>query len=159
MTLRAVLFIQLFNHTCFRGSKVLLTLFAVELGASPMVAGMLFALYSLLPTLLSIYAGRLSDAAGYRLPMLLGTAGLTVGLLVPFFVPTLTALAFSATIAGSCYIFYTVSVQSLVGSLGGEDKRTYNYAMYSLAVSITALTGPLLAGFALGVCVTFIPIA
>jgi MFS family permease len=149
MHIYTVLAIQFFNHTCFRGSKVLLTLFAIELGASPTTAGVLFAMYSFFPTLIAIYAGRFADRFGYRIPMLFGTSGMAIGLALPFFWPTLTALFCSATLAGSCYIFYTVSVQSLVGSLGSGTERTRNYAHYALCVSITALTGPLIAGFGL----------
>jgi MFS family permease len=149
MHIYTLLAIQFFNHTCFRGSKILLTLFAIDLGASPTTAGVLFAMYSLLPTLIAIYAGRFADRFGYRIPMLFGTSGMVVGLSLPFFWPTLTALFFCATLTGSCYIFYTVSVQSLVGSLGSGTERTRNYSLYALCVSITALTGPLIAGFGL----------
>ena len=149
MPLKLVLTAQLFNHTCFRGSKVLLTLYALELGASPVVAGLLFAMYSVLPAFLSIYAGRVADGIGHRRPMLLGTCGLVAGLTLPFLWPSLVALFFSATIAGTCYIFYTVSIQSLVGSLGEGNERTRNYSLYALSASVTALTGPLIAGFGL----------
>ena len=92
MKLNQLLLMQLFNHTCFRGSKVLLTLFALKLGASPVMAGLAFAMYSLLPTFLSVFAGRLTDRIGYRLPMLVGSAGLFAGMLLPFFWPTLPML-------------------------------------------------------------------
>ena len=149
MHLNLILLIQLFNHTCFRGSKVLITLFAIELGASPVIAGVLFSMYSVLPAFLSVYIGRFTDRVGFRVPMLVGTLGLMTALALPYFHPTLWALFFSATIGGTCYIFYTVAIQDLVGSLGGEGGRTRNYAMYTLCVSITALTGPVIAGFSL----------
>jgi MFS family permease len=149
MHLNLILLIQLFNHTCFRGSKVLITLFAIELGANPIIAGVLFSMYSVLPTFLSVFAGRFTDRVGFRTPMLIGTFGIMCGLALPFFYPSLWALFFSATIAGTSYIFYTVSVQNLVGSLGGASARTRNYAMYALCVSVTALTGPVIAGFSL----------
>jgi MFS family permease len=149
MRLSLILLVQVFNHTCFRGSKVLMTLFALELGATPVTAGILFSMYSLLPTFLSVFVGRLSDRIGYRAPMLFGTGGMLAGMLVPWFVPGLTALFFSATIVGTSYIFYTVSVQSLVGSLGGGLARTRNYSLYTLCVGFTALFGPVIAGFSI----------
>ena len=75
MHLNLILLIQLFNHTCFRGSKVLITLFAIELGASPVIAGVLFSMYSVLPAFLSVYIGRFTDRVGFRVPMLVGTLG------------------------------------------------------------------------------------
>jgi MFS family permease len=149
MHIYLILALQFFNHTCFRGSKVLLALFALELGASTLTIGLLFAMYSLLPTFLSVYAGRIADRIGYRTPMILGTFGLMLGMLIPFFVPTIVGLFLSATLAGSCYIFYTVSVQNLVGLLGAGSERTRNYSWYALVVGATALFGPVFAGFSL----------
>ena len=74
---------QVFNHTCFKGSKILLTLFALDLGATPFTAGAIFAMYSVFPALLSVYAGKLSDRIGYRLPMFIGSTGISAGMLVP----------------------------------------------------------------------------
>lgn len=149
MHIYTILVIQLFNHTCFRGSKVLLTLFALELGASTVTAGVLFATYSILPTLLSVIAGRWADRIGFKLPMLLGSAGLALGMLIPWWVPTLPALFISAPICGGCYIFYTVSAQNLVGTLEEGEGRTRNYSLYALCVGVTALLGPVFAGFSL----------
>ncbi|MEM7406539.1 MAG: MFS transporter [Pseudomonadota bacterium] len=149
MHIYTILVIQLFNHTCFRGSKILLTLFALELGASTVTAGVLFATYSILPTLLSVFAGRSADRIGFKLPMLLGSGGLALGMLIPWWVPTLPALFISATVCGGSYIFYTVSVQNLVGTLEEGEGRTRNYSLYALCVGVTALLGPVAAGFSL----------
>lgn len=147
MNLTLTLLVQLFNHTCFKGSKVLLTLFALHLGATPFLAGVLFAMYSVLPALLSVLAGKLSDRVGFRLPMLCGSLGMLVGMLVPWLAPGLSALFFSATLIGAFYIFYTVAVQHLVGTLGAGVVRTRNYAWYALCVGLTSLLGPVLVGF------------
>jgi MFS family permease len=147
MQLYLILLVQLFNHTCLRGSKVLITLFAIELGASPIVAGVLFSMYSLLPAFLSVHAGKLTDRIGFRLPMIFGSCGMVAGMLLPFFSPGIPALLGSAVLTGSCYIFYTVSVQNLVGRVGEPGDRTHNYTLYALCVGITALLGPLAAGF------------
>ncbi len=149
MNLGLVLLLQVLNHTCFKGSKVLLTLFALHLGASPFLAGVLFAMYSVLPALLSVVAGKLSDRIGYRTPMLLGCVGMMGGMLLPWLAPGLTALFFSATLIGGFYIFYTVSVQHLVGSLGSGKARTRNYSWYSLCVGLTSLAGPVIVGFSI----------
>ena len=147
MRLTPLLFFILLTHTCFKGSKVLVTLFAIELGASPFVVGALFATYSLFPAFLSIHAGKVSDRLGYRPPMLVGACGLFGGLLIPFLYPTITGLFLSAGIIGVFYIFYIVSIQHVVGTIGGEKDRTRNYSYYSIAVGVTALTGPTLTGF------------
>ena len=39
-----------------------------------------------------LYAGRLTDRLGVRMPMVCGSAGVGLGLLVPYFFPNLAAL-------------------------------------------------------------------
>ena len=72
MSIYVVLLIILCNMTCWRASKVLATLFAIELGATQFHIGILVAVYSLFPMLLALYAGKLSDRLGVRLPMIAG---------------------------------------------------------------------------------------
>jgi MFS family permease len=132
-----------------KGSKILLTLFALELGATPFTAGAIFAMYSVFPALLSIYAGKLTDRIGFRLPMFIGSTGISTGMLVPYFMPSTTGLFISATLCGMCYIFYTVSVQNLVGAIGDGLARTRNYSWYALCVGLTSLIGPVLVGFSI----------
>jgi uncharacterized protein (TIGR00297 family) len=49
------------------------------MGASPFTVGVLMALYALLPMLLAVAAGRLSDRVGTRRPMLIGSALIALG--------------------------------------------------------------------------------
>ena len=137
------------THTSFKGSKVVIALYAYELGANPLTIGLLFSMYSLFPIFLSVYAGKLSDRYGSRIPMLFGATGLVVGLLLPFAFPRLATLFVSATLIGVCYLFYIVSVQHLIGSIGEAANRTRNYSIFGLGIAFTALIGPTTAGFAI----------
>ena len=56
MWIYVVFLIVLCNMTVFRGSKVLVSLFAIELGAPQFYIGVLIALYSLFPMMLALYA-------------------------------------------------------------------------------------------------------
>jgi MFS family permease len=149
MAFYLILLVTLLNHISFKGSKILITLFAIDLGATPMTIGLLFAMYSVFPVFLSVYAGKVSDRLGFRLPMIFGSVGLLGGLLLPYFVPDVTALFFSATLIGMCYIFYIVSVQHLIGSIGEGVARTRNYSIFSVFIGLTTLLGPTTAGFAI----------
>jgi MFS family permease len=106
-------------------------------------------MYSLLPALLAVYAGKLSDRLGVRVPMLAGSLGLAAGLLVPWLSPALPALYASAALIGVSNMFYNVSAQNLVGSLGGTEERTRNFSNYALAMAIGSFLGPLAAGFSI----------
>ena len=124
MTFYIVVLVTVLNHISFKGSKVLITLYALDLGANPLTVGLLFSMYSLFPVFLSLYAGKMSDRYGFPRPMLIGSIGLMCGLLLPHLYPTLPALYASALVIGMCYIFYIVSVQHLIGSFGTKETRT-----------------------------------
>lgn len=149
MAFYLILLLTVLNHVSFKGSKVLISLFAIDLGANPLTIGMLFAMYSVFPVFLSVYAGKISDRFGFRPPMILGSCGLLAGLLLPYFAPNLVALFFSATLIGMFYIFYVVAVQHLIGSFGEGLARTRNYSIFSISVGLTALLGPTTAGFSI----------
>lgn len=149
MSIYVVFLIVLCNMTSFRGSKVLVTLFAIELGAPQFYIGVVIALYSLFPLLLALYAGRLSDRLGVRPPMLAGSLGLATGLLLPYLSPALPALYASAALIGASHVFYNVSVQNLVGALDSAEDRTRNFTNYALVMAVGSLAGPLVAGFSI----------
>jgi len=149
MTFYIVVLVTVLNHISFKGSKVLITLYAIDLGANVFEIGLLFSMYSLFPVFLSLYAGKMSDRYGFQMPMLIGSIGLLGGLLLPYLYPTLPALYASALIIGMCYIFYIVSVQHLIGSFGTGAARTRHFSQYSLGIGLTALLGPTIAGFAI----------
>ena len=142
-------FLAVITHTSFKGSRVIASLYGLDLGMSPVAIGLIFSMYALFPVFVSIYAGRVSDRYGSRPPMILGATGLTTGLLLPFFFPGIVTLYVASTIIGCCYIFYTVSIQHIIGTFGSGLDRTRNYSLYALGMSITALTGPMVTGFAI----------
>ncbi|RPJ44632.1 MAG: MFS transporter [Betaproteobacteria bacterium] len=142
-----IVLLSVLTHTAYKGSKVLMSLTALEMGANEFFVGMLFSTYALFPLLLSVYAGKISDRVGFRKPMLFGTVGLLAGLALPFLVPRLETLYVAAGLIGFCYIFYTVAVQHLIGAMAGGLDRTRNYSWFSLGIGITALLGPTSAGF------------
>ena len=66
------------NHIAYKGSKMLISLYAIDLGATPLVIGILYALYSFFSLFLALYAGRVSDRLGPRMPMLMGSLALAI---------------------------------------------------------------------------------
>jgi MFS family permease len=142
-----IVLLSVLTHTAYKGSKVLMSLTALDMGANEFFVGLLFSTYALFPLMLSVYAGKVSDRAGFRLPMLLGSSGLFGGLLLPFMFPSVEMLYVAAGLIGCCYIFYTVAVQHLIGTLGEGLDRTKNYSWFSLGIGMTALLGPTSAGF------------
>jgi MFS family permease len=147
--IRVVLLIVLLNMTAFRGSKVVVTLFAIELGVAQLYVGALIATYSVFPMLLGLYAGKLTDRLGVRTPMIAGTLGVVTALLVPFLFPGVPALYASATLIGAAWVFYNVCAQNLVGILSTNETRARNFSNYGLVMAGGSFFGPMLAGFSI----------
>ena len=144
-----VLAIVLLNMTAFRGSKVVVTLFAIELGAPQISIGLLIAMYSVFPVMLGVYAGKLTDRLGVRKPMIAGTLGVSTALLVPFAGPSVAALYVSAALLGASWVFYNVCAQNLIGLLSDAESRARNFSNYGLVMAGGSFFGPLLSGFSI----------
>ena len=64
MNLGAVILLTVLSHTGFVGSRMVVSLYALNQQASPFTVGALLSLYALLPMLLAVAAGRLIDRVG-----------------------------------------------------------------------------------------------
>src|SRR3954467_2848031 len=92
MSLYLIVALTMLNHIAHKGGKLLIALYAMEFGATPLIVGTLFSLNSLCSLFFAIFAGRFSDRFGARLPMIMGSLGLTGGLLVAYLMPHLGTL-------------------------------------------------------------------
>lgn len=149
MAIYLIVLLCLFNHICFSGCRMVMSLYALELGANPFAIGVLMALFAICPLFFAIYAGRLADRLGPRMPMMVGTAGVGLALLLPPLFPGLTALYLSALLTGSAFHFFFVSVHGTTGGVGGPENRARNYSLVSLGFSAAGLIGPFTAGLAI----------
>lgn len=149
MAIYLVTLLCVMNHAGFSGSRVLMPLYALELGAGQLVVGIIIGLYALCPMFLAIFVGQLVDRFGPRLPMLVGTVGTGAGLMLPFFFPGLTMLYVSAVVLGTSFQFFFVAVHGTAGAIGGPENRVRNYTWVSIGFSLAALCGPLIAGFSI----------
>jgi MFS family permease len=144
-----VVLLSVLTNIALRGSRVLVSLSALHLGANSFMVGVLAALFSVFPLLLAVYAGRVSDRVGVRLPIALGSAAMATALVLPALHPDLVTLLACPTLIGLGQIFVQVSIQNAVGSIGGPGERTGNFATFSLGASIAVFIGPSLAGFSI----------
>jgi MFS family permease len=149
MNIHIVFAIVVCNMSAFRASRVLLSLFAIELGAAQVTIGALIAMYSVFPVLLGLYAGQVSDKLGVGRPMAYGSIGISCAMLVPYLWPSIGALYVSAAMIGASHVFYNVSVQNLIGYLSTPADRTRNFSNYGLVMATGNLIGPLAAGVAI----------
>lgn len=131
----------------FIGVRVLMSLFALQLGASQAAVGVLIAFFAIFPLFMSVYAGRVIDRVGTFWPVLGGMAGFCTGVLIPFCFPVLPALYVSALVTGLSLVFFGVATQQLVTSIGGASARNRNVSYYSIGLAASGLAGPLGVGY------------
>ena len=136
-------------HAGFGGAKVALPLHALNLGMDAFTVGVMMALWALCPMLIALYVGRLVDRVGPRVPMLAGTVGVVVALLVPYFFPGVPALYLLALAVGTAFQFFFVPTQGITGTLGRPEDRARNYSLLAIGFSIASFLGPLIAGYSI----------
>ncbi len=149
ITIYQIMAVVVLWNGAFKGVRVLNTLYALELGATPLHIGLLLATYGVFPLLLAVAAGRIADRYGSRIPVIAGMVICTAGVVLPWFAPSLALLFASAAVTGLGFIFGQVAFQSLVGTLGEGEARTRNFNNYALIVAVADFVGPVLAGFSI----------
>jgi len=149
MTVYVVAALSFLMHIGFGGGKMTLSLFALELQASPAAIGAMMSLMALFPTLIAVPLGKLCDRVGVRWPIMIGLAGIAVALALPVAWPSMPALFVSATLIGGSFTFYQVAVGNVVGAIGPPEKRAHNYSVLSLGFACASFLGPLIAGFSI----------
>jgi len=149
MPIVLVLFITSAVFISMKGSRVLGTLFAIELGASPFAIGMLFALHGLCALLFSVYVGRIADRIDNRVLLYWGLGGLTATMSLPYFMPVLPVLYIAVFLGGIANMLIVVASQNLIGLLSAPEQRTRNFSYYSLSESLGGVAGPVMVGIAI----------
>ena len=166
--------LTILTHTAFNGSRVVVSLYAIHLHATPLTIGTLMSVYALLPMLLAVSAGRLTDRIGVKKPLMAAAAAVSLGCAVPFlwnplgaFLASaalngfpllglmtfpwnpLVALYLAAALIGTGFMMFHVAINSLVGILGDGSLRTQNFSMLALGFSTSGFLGPMIAGFSI----------
>ena len=134
-------------HAAFLGSKVVLSLLALKLGADASVVGLLIGCYAVPPLLLAVHVGKFADRIGMRAPMIAGAAFVAAAMLTGHLWGALPALFVVATMVGIGFALYMVSSQNVVGGLEGD--RTRNYSILTIGYSMSNILGPMVAGYAI----------
>jgi len=147
--IRLTLALTLFNFTGANAMKVLLTLYALELGASATVVGVLGGLLFLFPLLLSWPVGALADRMAARGILIFAAACAAVSLLIMYLWPVLAVFYVAAALNGLALAFFHVTLQNLIGTLSTPEDRARNFGNFSLIGATTSFAGPLLAGFSI----------
>jgi len=149
VAIHLTLALTFFNFATSSAARIVLTLYALELGAPAYAVGVIGGLLFLFPLLLSWPIGMLADRVRSRGLLLFASSCGAVSLVLPYYVQSLTAFYIAAALNGLALAFYHVTLQNLIGILSKPEDRPRNFSNFSLTGSITNFTGPLLAGFSI----------
>jgi predicted MFS family arabinose efflux permease len=136
-------------HSAYNGCRLTISLYALQLGASPLTVGVLMSLFAALPMVLGVHAGRLVDRVGVRRPLLAAVAFIFVAVVTSGLLARLPVLFVTATIAGTSFMLFHICVQHAVGEMGGASARLSNFGWLALGFSISNFIGPMFAGVAI----------
>ena len=149
MTIYRVVLISVLSQIGFGGSRVAVSLYALELGANQFTVGVIVALYSVCPMFLSIAIGKFADRVPARLPMILGSVAMVAGLLLPPAWHGIASLCVAAFLLGLGHLVFSLPLEAVVGGIGGPQHRARNYALITMGWSVANFLGPLIAGFSI----------
>lgn len=141
-----VLALTALSGTAVRAGNMVLVLYALKLGSSTFVIGLLGAMFAVLPMLFSMPAGKLADRYGSRAPLLVCATGSGLGLLVPWAFPGIAAMFIASALIGLS-LAMVVPLQNLMGLISTPETRARNFANFSLGMGLANLLGPLIGGF------------
>jgi len=136
------------SHGGFVGSRITMSLAALDQGATPLAVGTLMSLYAVIPMLMAVQAGRLVDRVGAFRPIAIAGTVMALAMIAPFASHALPVLFASAAVVGSAFMMQHIALNHVIGHLGDPSERPINFSWFALGYSISGFIGPLLAGFA-----------
>lgn len=151
LSLARIIGFVVLTHTAYGAARVTSALYALSNKASTFTVGVLMALFALVPALLAVRAGRWLDQVGPFRPLLLGTALMTLGALLPSAFPYATAdvapLLVASALLGTGFMYVQLTVQNLVGNLADPARRPAAFSVLALGFSTSGLIAPVASGF------------
>ena len=149
MVIHLALALTFFNFVGSTAARVVLTLYALEIGAPASAVGVIGGLLFLFPLLLSWPIGALADRVGARSLLLFGSIFGSVSLVLPYFAANLYAFYAAAALNGLALAFFHVTLQNVIGVASRPEDRPRNFSNFSITGALTNFAGPLLAGFSI----------
>lgn len=149
MTLYFIAALTVLLHLSFAGMRVLLSLYALHLQASPLTVGLLISLLAAVPMAFAVAWGRYVDRIGTRRPMLIGSACVVAAGVVGASLPRVEVLFVTSALAGAGFMLFHIAVNQAAGLLGRPENRAHNFTVLALAFSTSNFVGPVLTGYAI----------
>jgi MFS family permease len=150
MALIRIIAIAVLAHMGLVSARMTASLYALDNKVSTFTVGVILALFSLVPMLIAMPAGRWLDAVGAWRPTLVGILLMLGGMLLPAAFPYATAdvapLMVSSAMVGSGCMLAMLAVQHLVGERADPNNRQVAFSWLALGASISGFIGPVASG-------------
>lgn len=144
-----IILLTVLSHIGLVGSRITVSLSAIQEHASPITVGVLMTLYSVIPMLLAVQAGRYVDRTHVFRPLAWSGAIMAAGILLPFAYPGLATLHVAAVVIGTSFMLHHIALNHVVGCIGDPADRAVSFSWLALGYAVSGFIGPLLAGFAI----------
>lgn len=149
MNIRLVVFLTVLTHLSFAGCRVILSLTAIHLEATPFTVGVVMSLLTVVAMLFAVRWGRWVDRVGVRGPMLAGVAMILAAMVLVWAAPRLETLFVASPLAGSGFFLFHIAAGQAAAVIGPPQDRVKNFSLLALAFSTSGFLGPTLAGIAI----------
>ena len=130
-------------------ARLILPSIALSMGAGPVFAGIMGALFTVPSMILSVPFGRWVDRAGTLLPIVCACSLTVLGSLLFVLAPYHQTLLAVACLVGAGPMFSHIAATRAVGELGGVADRSRKLGYLVASYSLFQFVGPAVAGFTL----------
>ena len=150
MELARIIAIAVLAHMGLVSARMTASLYALENKTSTFTVGVILALFSLVPMLIAMPAGRWLDAVGPWRPTLIGVLLMLGGMLLPALFPYATAdvapLMVASALVGSGCMLAMLAIQHVVGERADPNNRQAAFSLFALGASVSGFVGPVASG-------------
>ena len=137
------------SHLTYTGSRIALTLYALNLHASSFTVGLLMSLLAVVPMFFAVLIGRWTDRTGIVKPALIALSLLFVGTALPGLLRSVDSLYAASVLIGSGFMLIHIAVNNAVGHVSTAEHRKRDFGHLALGFSTSSVFGPVVAGFAI----------
>jgi MFS family permease len=138
---------QICLHTCMAGTRLAAPLLALRQGYSPLVVGMLLALFALTQVFLALPAGRFADRHGLKRPVRYSVIAAVSGAGLAAAWPVFPVLCLAALLTGGASGAAIISLQRHAGrAASGVLQLKQVFSWLSIGPAISNFFGPVAAG-------------
>lgn len=147
MTIYVAVLLGALGHSAYLGSRIGVSLLAIDEGVPTVLIGVLLSLFSVPPILLALFGGRMIDRVGVRAPLIGAALAMAAALLLGSLVQQTWVLYVLAVFVGLGQNMFGVGLMTAIGSMGQPQDRAANTSWLSLGYSGALFVGPVLSGY------------